>query len=181
MTPPIATTEPALIIAGDTVTWRRSFADYPATDGWTLKYAFRGAGSIDATASADGADYVVTINSTASLVLPGVYEWVAYVEKGTAPVERHSLASGRVPIGVSLAGVTNTSRQAHAERALALCETQIETLLASSIESQTIEQTAIQHRKLDELYSIRNRYRTELQRLRNGGRLPAIEISFARR
>ena len=49
------TTEPASITAGDTLTWQKTLADYPATV-WTLKYRF-----INATAKVD-------ITATASIL-----------------------------------------------------------------------------------------------------------------
>ena len=34
----IATAEPALLQAGDTLRWRIALPDYPASDGWALAY-----------------------------------------------------------------------------------------------------------------------------------------------
>ena len=60
----IASKEPTQIRAGDTIKWKRSVDDYKASDGWTLKYAFRGsAGTIDITGSADGNDLVIYLSA----------------------------------------------------------------------------------------------------------------------
>ena len=51
----IPTKEPLTIRAGDTIKWTKSLDDYKASEGWTLKYAFRGnAGTVDITGSEDG-------------------------------------------------------------------------------------------------------------------------------
>ena len=42
----IPTKEPLTIRAGDTIEWTKSIDDYKASDGWTLKYSFRGTGGI---------------------------------------------------------------------------------------------------------------------------------------
>ena len=48
----IASKEPETFRAGDTVKWKRSLDCYKASEGWTLKYSFRGtAGTIDFTSS----------------------------------------------------------------------------------------------------------------------------------
>ena len=36
----VPTGEPTELVAGDTWTWDRSLADYPAAGGWTLTYVF---------------------------------------------------------------------------------------------------------------------------------------------
>jgi hypothetical protein len=172
--------EPSQFTAGDTVVWDRSFADYPATDGWTLKYAFRGVGKIDVDAQPNGTGYSVLIDSTTSNVAPGLYEWKAFVERGDSPIERHTLAQGRVNIGAELSGISNTSRQAHAERALVLCETMLEQLLASPIETYTIEQQTTVRRKISEMYSLRAKYKAELNSLKNRGRPRSYAVYVGR-
>lgn len=92
----ILATEPTQLRAGDTWTWSRTLADYPAGT-WTLKYSFKNAThDFAATASADGTDHVVAVAAadTADLVA-GVYSWVAYVESGA---ERFTVATGTVQV-----------------------------------------------------------------------------------
>lgn len=107
----IPTTEPSMILKGDTVKWTKSFADYAATI-WTLKYALRGVSSIDITAAASGSDFLVTLTAaaTAAYVIGG-YSWSAYVEQG---VERYTVGSGSVsvkenPTAAALVGVETRS------------------------------------------------------------------------
>lgn len=78
----IPETEPEEIIAGETVKWTKSLTDYPATEGWTLKYRLRGTTSYDVTATSSGSDYAVTIAaSTTANYAAGDYRMFAWVEK----------------------------------------------------------------------------------------------------
>ena len=107
----IPSIEPSIILRGDTIKWTKALADYPAPT-WTLKYALRGAGSIDITAAASGSDFLVTLPAatTAAYVI-GAYSWSAYVEQGA---ERYTVASGSVaikenPTAAALVGVETRS------------------------------------------------------------------------
>lgn len=102
----IPTTEPIEIIAGDTVSWQKSVPDYPATDGWTLKYRFINATArIDITATASGSDYVIDVlPATTATWAAGQYTWVSFVEKSGA---RHTIARGAITIKPDLAAQTS--------------------------------------------------------------------------
>lgn len=93
----IPTTEPARIRAGDTVTWRKSLADYPATDGWTLYYRLiNSAGKFDITCTADGADHLVEVSKTTSATYTaGDYSLIAWVANAT---ERITLDPMRITV-----------------------------------------------------------------------------------
>lgn len=89
MSSAILTSEPRAFIAGETLTWSKSFANYPATV-WTLKYSSRGPGTAptDITATADGEDFLVDFSSTytAALTPAGTWRLLGWVEKGS---EKH--------------------------------------------------------------------------------------------
>lgn len=76
------------ITAGDTLKFEASVPDYPASDGWTLKYRLipRTSGTpIDITAATgdDGESYEVAVAaSTTATWTPGPYSWAAWVELG---------------------------------------------------------------------------------------------------
>jgi hypothetical protein len=89
--------EPAEFRAGDTVTWLKTVEDYPPTDGWTLKYAFRSAASkFNVTAATSGTDYLSTITAADSAPLAAArYEWLAFVTKGSgSTLVQHSVDEG---------------------------------------------------------------------------------------
>ena len=101
------TTEPATVVAGDTITWQKSLTDYPATT-WTLKYRLlNAAGKIDITATASGTDYLVSVSSTTSAAYTaGDYDYLAWVEKGSGPTaERNTVATGRITVKPNLAAL----------------------------------------------------------------------------
>jgi hypothetical protein len=93
--------EPTRITAGDTITWRKALADYPATV-WTLKYRLvNAAGKVDITASADGTDHLISVSSTTSAAYTaGTYTWTGWVEKAG---ERVTVGGGTMVITPDLA------------------------------------------------------------------------------
>lgn len=105
MTIPIPTTEPARVRAGDTVTWLKSLADYPASAGWALCYRLINAGSkIDITTSASGADHLVSVlPATTADWGAGEYTLLAWVSDGT---NRVTLDSTRLTILPNLAAAS---------------------------------------------------------------------------
>lgn len=178
MTPPISTIEPTKLVAGDTSKWERSFADYPASDGWVLAYAFRGIGKFDVTATADGDKYAITLPAaTTAAIDEGLYEWTASVTKAA---ERYTLCSGSLILAPNLAAVTDASRQSHVERMVPLLEAQIETLMTSPIESYSIEQQQTVRRNLAELTKVLSIYRSKLVRKRRRGRMGSFAACFGR-
>jgi len=99
------TTEPAYIQAGDTTTWQKTIADYPASAGWVLSYRLINAQAvITITATASGDDHLVNIPAaTTAAYTAGVYTWVAYVSQGA---DRYTLAKGSVTVQPDLAAKT---------------------------------------------------------------------------
>ena len=77
--------EPSQIFAGFQYSWTESFTDYPADDGWTLKYKGLNAdGKIEIEAVADDDDpsahYIELLPATTAGYTAGVYEIYKYVE-----------------------------------------------------------------------------------------------------
>jgi hypothetical protein len=102
----IPTTEPAAVTAGDTLTWRRSLADFPASAGWVLAYAIVSrTDKLTITAAADGDDHLVTVPAAISAGWPpGEYTWQATVSLGDV---RHTVGTGRLSVAPDL--TTQTS------------------------------------------------------------------------
>lgn len=98
----VPTAEPARVTAGDTLTWSIALDDFPAGDGWALKYRLiNPAGKIDLTAAALGDAYLVQVPATTSAAWPaGRYAWTRYVQKGAA---RHTTGAGVIVIDPDLA------------------------------------------------------------------------------
>jgi len=112
--------EPLQAVAGDTLTWTRTFSDYPASAGWALTYAFRlqlGAGVLNITASTVGDGFAATITAAQSaLMTPGLWSWAAYV---TLATERHQVGTGSLTVSPNLATIDySTDLRSSAKRAL---------------------------------------------------------------
>lgn len=107
MPPAIPTTEPTVIVAGDTASWTRQLADYLSTDSWLLSYQYRlqnGTGTLTVNASTLGTGYAATITAVASAAIPaGVWSWDAYVTKAA---ERYRVDSGTLLVEPNLAVLT---------------------------------------------------------------------------
>lgn len=94
--------EPAQVRAGDTITWRKSLPDYPASAGWVLYYRLiNSAGKIDITAAADGDMHLVSVSKvTSAAYTAGAYTLLSWVDNGT---ERITLPQSRITVLVNLA------------------------------------------------------------------------------
>lgn len=114
MTAPIPTTEPTAVVAGDTLTWQRSLADYPAST-WTLKYRLiNSAGKFDITAAASGTDHLITVSSTTSATYTaGNYTWTAWVEKTG---ERVTIGAGTITVKPNIAALTTLDARTDAAK-----------------------------------------------------------------
>jgi len=100
------TIEPVSFYAGDSVRWKRSLGDFPASQGWTLSYVLvkEGTPPITVTAQADGDDHAVSIAPTVSAqYAPGVYRWQAFVEKDA---DRFTIGEGTIEIKADFATQT---------------------------------------------------------------------------
>jgi hypothetical protein len=162
----IPLTEPARIRAGDTVTWRKSLGDYPATDGWTLYYRLINAtAKIDITASADGADHLVSIAKTTSDdYVAGDYVLVAWVANGT---ERVSLPGGRIKIDPDLAAVSAAGYDSRTQAKKMLDAIDAALLSLSSGERLAVVEAEVAGRRLkydfNGLQKLRNVYAAQVR------------------
>ena len=110
------------LIAGDTLTFVTSLADYPASASWVLTYRLVprvvGGSAIVLTATAEGSDHRITATAAAtSGWVTGDYGWSAYVTKGA---ERYTVDSGQLTVQADPASVAvGTDTRSPAARALA--------------------------------------------------------------
>jgi hypothetical protein len=167
--------EPQQIRVGDTLTWRRSLADYPAGEGWVLSYTLINAThKITITTTADGNDHVVNVPATTSDdYVAGWYDYFSHVAKG---VERYSVGSGRMQVLPNLVAATTLDTRSHARKMLDAIEALLEK--RATTEQLGIMRAAFGDRSTDfthgELLKMRDRYRAEVvseaqaERLRNG-------------
>lgn len=87
---------PKDFIAGDTVIFTITDAEYPAPT-WTLTYYFNQKNyKTEVVASASGTDHLVTISKTVSAKFaPGIYSYQAKVDNGS---EQYTIDTGRIEV-----------------------------------------------------------------------------------
>ena len=102
----IPTEVPREARAGDSIAWTRSLPDYPATDGWELKYQLVGSGFVASlTAAPAGADYAITAAAaTTAAWVPGNATLVEYVTKAA---DRYTLGQTALKILPDLAAAAS--------------------------------------------------------------------------
>jgi len=95
--------EPAEIVPGETIEWRKSLADYSPADGWALTYYFRNASGtgFDAAGTADGGSWEVS-QVVPVTVAAGRIDWEAWVKKGS---EERRADKGTATVTASLKAV----------------------------------------------------------------------------
>jgi hypothetical protein len=113
----IPTSEPSVVTAGDTLTWRITLDDYPASAGWVLAYRLlNAAGNINITAAASGADHLVSIPAaTSANWAAGDYRFTAWVTKSA---ERYTIKSGNLTVRPNVAALTTLDDRSPERRAL---------------------------------------------------------------
>ena len=164
----IAETEPAKIIAGDLIQWKRTDlgTDY-ANSSYTLKYSARleGTGSteIEITTSASGDDYLVSVGqgSTATWAV-GTYHWQAYITRNSDS-ERLTLDTGTFEV-VANRDAATTDPRSHAKIMVEKIESLLEGRADVDVASYSISGRSLTKLSIDELLSWRDRYKAEYLR-----------------
>lgn len=177
MTPVIPTAWPGFFYAGDTVKVYRSFADYPASEGWALTAYFTGpAATVTVTGVADVDRWLVTLNATNSaLVGTGTLRVIEKVSKSgeVFTVGQHIIESRFNPATVAAGGT-----QTHAEKTLAVIEAALNGRMTSDIAEYSIGGRAVKKIPINELAQMRGYYAAMVERQRTGklGRTIAVEF-----
>lgn len=149
--------EPSTARAGDKVTWKRQFADYPASE-WTLKYVLiNDSAKITITATADGDDHLVeeTPATTAGWGA-GRYTFLGYVEKSG---ERTTLFDGSIHIYPDLTAETTYDGRSHVKKTLDILEGVIEGKAAKDQISYSIEGRSISRMSWTEIMTAYEKYK----------------------
>lgn len=170
MSTPTPNIEPAVITAGDTVTWSRSLPDYPATDGWLLSYALRGPTAIDITAAANGVDHLVDVGTVVSSgYADGLYTMQGYVSNGTS---RFTVYTGPVTIKPDLAAAgAGYDGRSHVKRTLDAIEAVIEGRASKGDQQLSIDGTTLIKMTATDLLNLRTRYQNEYRREQQAARV----------
>ena len=168
-----ATTEPTRITAGDTITWLKSLADYPATDGWVLAYTLiNAAAKITITATASGADHLVSVSAATSTgYAAGTYSWQATVTLGGV---RHTLATGSIVIAANMAAATLLDGRTSARKALDAVNALLETYGSKAyMQAYEINGRSQKFHTPGEFLAFRSQLQAEVAREENAARIAA--------
>lgn len=147
--------EPKKIYKGLSYTWTESVSDYPAGDGWTLKYSLSNASTaatITTTASGDEHVAALTATTTGSMTA-GTFVWISYADNGTLKEE-----VGRGEIQVLTAIGSAGDRRTHARKMLDSIEAILESRATREQEEMTIAGRMIKYLSLEQLIKARAHY-----------------------
>lgn len=157
--------EPESFTAGDTLSWLRSLADYPASAGWTLAYRLiNAAGKIDIGSAASGDDHLVSVDAaTTAGYAAGTYTWQAFVTKAT---ERHTVGNGTIVIAPNLAAMSaGYDNRTPARKALDALNAGLQTFGSNAhVQSYSIEGREMRYRTFAEFMAARDRLSLEVSR-----------------
>jgi len=162
---------PSSFAAGTTVTYRKSFDDYPASEGWTLTLYLAGANvTPPVVAVPDGDDFVVTVGAdvTADGFAPGLYK---YVERVSKDDEVYEVDSGVVTISPDLTVAGDGDEQEWVEEALAMLRAHVRGRLPSGMQSYSIAGRTVSKLPIEEAFKLITQLETRLARLKNPGRV----------
>lgn len=169
--------EPSSFAAGTTVRWTKLLTDYSFADGWRLKYAYRGIGTLDvvAIADTDGVGHAITVSAAdTSTLAAGQYRWQAWVENNG---EVYPVAEGVATVEPNFQTAAAGELQSPTEVELALINTVIKSLLGSDNDSYSIGGRTFQKKNLGEIMTQRGILIAKLGRER-GQDLPARAMRF---
>ena len=159
----IATTEPAVIYAGDTLEWKISNSDYLASAGWSLRYVLiKTDEQIIFTSTASGDDHLISAaKAVTALYDPGKYDYRAYFYSST---EQHHYRSGVFDIRANYALATSGGDfRSHAKKVLDAIEAVLEGRATQSDLSIKVGDRSISRLTPAQLVEWRNFYRQEYQ------------------
>ena len=164
----IPTTEPATIVAGDLLQWKRTDlgTDY-ANGSYTLSYKARleGTGStvITITASASGDDYLVSVGqSTTASYTAGDYRWQAYITRNSDS-ERLTIDSGTFEVVANRSASTADPRS-HPKIMLDKIESILEGRADGDVAAYSINGRSLTKLAIPDLLMWRDRYRADYLR-----------------
>jgi len=152
---------PAEVIAGDTWSWTRSFADYPAGT-WALTYYFENKdGVFQATATPSGIDHAVTIlASTTAGYKAGSYRWSARLSSAGVSI---TLETGWIKVKTDPAAAGKADPRGWARRTLEAIEAFLEGNATTAQAAMTLNGRSISRWSLNDLIAWRDKLRAEVR------------------
>ena len=177
----VPTSIPASVRAGDTATWSRALADYPASAGWAITTTLVKSGTkITIVSAAAGDAHQATVAAATTADWPaGSY---AYHERVTKGAESYTVGTGQIDILPDFAATSpgGLDARSHAQRTLAALEAWIENRDLGVAEYE-IAGRRLKTIAIPDLLKLRDRYRQEVRAQsgsNGGGRSGRIYLRF---
>jgi hypothetical protein len=176
--PTIPTTEPTTLVIATTWKWNPSPVDFPAADGWALKYKLVGPTVLSFDATNTGTAFTVVVAHTATEIPAGTYSLLAYAELGG---ERHEVLRETVTvIDAGLTAKTGDDRRAWCERTLQAVEAVLFNKISGDVAEWSIAGKSVKSIAVMELWTMRAALRQELYTRRTGRRSQPMRVRFGR-
>lgn len=159
--------EPETLVVGDRWAWQRPdlVTDYP-TDQYALTYEFHidagGGGShkFTITATETTTAYIVEVASTVTdNYTADQYKWYAFITR-TSDSQRVAVDNGMTTLVANFAD-TNADLRTHAKKVLDAVQAVIENRATIDQSSFSIAGRSLSRMSIDELFTVRDRYRAE--------------------
>lgn len=159
--------EPETLVVGDRWVWQRPdlVTDYP-TDQYALTYEFhsdKGGGGnhkFTITASETSTAYIVEVSSATTAAYDAhVYKWYAFITR-TSDSQRIAVDDGLTTVVVNYAD-SNVDVRTHAKKVLDAVQAVIENRATIDQSSFSIAGRSLSRMSIDELFTVRDRYRAE--------------------
>ncbi len=179
MTPPVPTVVPSKFTAGDTVTFQRTFADYPADDSWTYSITLIGAQKVTKAGVANGKAFDLTLAATDTddFTTPGAVRYQERVSKGG---EAHTVGEGTVFVELNYTAAAAGATLSYEEKTLTVIEAALSGRLTSDMQSYQIGGRAVVKIPFEELNRLRNRFTAVVRMQRTGQVSTTIYAEFGR-
>ena len=154
--------EPATIVAGETVKWRKSLPNYPPAT-WTLTYEFRGVGTFTITTTTDGSYHLANVDEAVSgLYVAGRYTWDSFVSDGS---DRFRVGHGEAIVQADLAdAVAGYDGRTFARRMLDAIEATIQGRATKETDEIWIGDRKLKRMKPADLEQWRALYKNEVRK-----------------
>lgn len=155
-------TVPTEFTAGESLSWKKSYADYPASDGWSLDYVFRGAGKgFDRAATADGDIFIVNVAGVVTEAMTaGKYYYQASVSKGDEKILVDSGETLVLPGLATIAADESFDGRSQIKRTLDAIGAMIAGKATLDQQEYTIGPRQLRRYPISELITLRDKYQS---------------------
>ena len=154
---------PTKIAAGDTLKFKISDGNYPASDGWTYKFTISNSANLygPRVSTADGDDHQIEVSETVTAGwVVGEYEYLGFFEHSGG--DRLTVHEGRIEITLNPALTTATDLRSHAKKSLDALEAVMESRASLDQMKYQIAGRSLERMTAEDLMKWRDYYRKEV-------------------